>query len=64
MMEDETFIDHIVNTFGNDHFDVDAIIGALHEKIAEMQEQKQNIGSMLALINILPEIAEEAKQRY
>ena len=63
-MDDETLIDHIVNALGSDHFNVDAVMQSLHEKIDQMQQNKENTGSMLALINILPEITEEAKKRY
>ena len=63
-MDDETLIDHIVNALGSDHFNVDAVMQSLHEKIDQMQQNKENTGSMLTLINILPEITEEAKKKY
>lgn len=63
-MDDQTLIDHLVNAFGNPHFSAEEVIEALHDTINRMQEKKKNTGSLLALINILPEIEQECKSRY
>lgn len=63
-MNNQTLIDHITNALGNPHFDLDATLNALNEKIQDMQEQGENVGSLVTLSNLLPELSEEAKKRY
>ena len=63
-MDNDELVDHIVNAIGNDHFKIEDVMQALKEKIDDMQAQGRHTGSMLALANMLPEIAEEAKTRY
>ena len=63
-MDNETLIDHITNALGNPHFDLNATLQALNEKIQDMQGKGQNVGSLLTISNLLPELSEEAKKRY
>jgi len=63
-VSDQDFLYHLVNAFGSPHFSAEEVIEALHETINQLQEKNKNTGSLLALINILPEIEEECKSRY
>lgn len=63
-MNDEDFIDHLVNAFGNEHFDLAEVLEVLSESIEQRKADGKKTGSLLALINILPEIEDEAKKRY
>lgn len=63
-MSNEDFLDQMVNAFGSPHFSADEVIEALHQVIQERQEQGLPTGSLIALINALPDLEKECKKRY
>lgn len=63
-MSDQELIDALTNAFGSSHFDLESAMAALKEQCDRMQERGENAGSVLALMNILPEIEDECKRRY
>lgn len=63
-MSDQELIDILTNALGNPHFDLESAMAALKEQCDRMQERGENAGSILALMNVLPEIEDECKQRY
>lgn len=63
-MSDQDFLNQLVNAFGNPHFSVEDIIEALHQVIDDRQEKGLPTGSLIALINALPDIERECKARY
>lgn len=63
-MSDQELIDALTNALGNPHFDLEKTMEALKEQCERMQERGENTGSMLVLMNILPEIEDECKRRY
>lgn len=63
-MSNDDLVNAITNALGNPHFDADKVIEALAQQAKEMQERGENPGSLLTIANILPEITQEAKERY
>lgn len=63
-MNDKDFLDAIINSFGSPHFNSDEVIEALHEAANRLKEEGKPIGSILTVMNTLPEIESEAKRRY
>mgnify|MGYP000846870272 CR=1 FL=1 len=63
-MNDEDLLDTIVNAFGSPHFNSSEVIQALHEAAGRLKEEGKQTGSILAVMNTLPEIESEAKKRY
>lgn len=63
-MNDNDFIDTIVNAFGSPHFNSSEVIDALHEAAERLKKEGKPTGSILVLMNVLPEVEEESKRRY
>ena len=63
-MKNADLANALTNALGNPHFDPDKVQEQLKEQIDRMAERGENTGSLIALANILPEIAEECKKRY
>lgn len=63
-MNDTDFLDTIINTFGSPHFNSSEVIEALHEAANRLKEEGKPTGSILAVMNALPEIEHESKKRY
>lgn len=63
-MSNTDLIDHITNALGSPHFDPEQVIEVLHREAEDIKNEGGNPGSLIALANLLPEITNEAKQRY
>ena len=63
-MNDADFLDTIINAFGSHHFNSSEVIEALHEAADRLKQEGKQTGSILAVMNVLPEIEQEAKRRY
>lgn len=57
-------IDTVINTFGNPHFRGDEIAEALYPILQEWQAAGRNTGSIIALLNALPTLEQNAKELY
>lgn len=63
-MTNRALINALINAIGSEYFNPDDVINALKEQADAMKERGENPGSLWALANALPEIADEAKKRY
>lgn len=60
----EMLVNHIVSAFGNEHFNPDTVINDLQKEAEAAKERGEIPGSIWAVMNILPEITELAKNLY
>jgi len=63
-MKNNDLVNTLTNALGSQHFDPDQVIEVLAKEAARIREEGGNPGSLIAVANLLPEIADEAKKRY